>query len=124
LGETDKSHFRSYVDQANFFKHADRDPYTRFTFYEESITYILLIACRNLESVATDLPLEAQIFLLWQGARFKRVSDMPLRTQDYFRRSIRLFPGIRRAADLVEQRKIGLTVLKEALANPVLQEKS
>jgi hypothetical protein len=52
-----------------------------------------------------------------------KVTEIPASLQQYVKDCIRCFPGIRRAADLGEQKRIGLAVLKEALANPSLQEK-
>lgn len=111
-----------WVRQANFLKHADRDARTKFVVYEESVIYILYLACANFDVVANGLPVEARTFMVWDHARVPKVSEMPLSLQEHYRHCIELFPGIRRAIDLAEQKKIGLAVLKTALANPMLQE--
>jgi hypothetical protein len=122
FGVSDKEMFRPFVWQANFFKHADRDPYANLVFYEESVTWILFVACRDFDFIGAPLPLEARIFVLWSNARVPKISQMPLRRQKFFRHCIRLFPGIR-AANFAEQKKIGLAVLQAALTDSGLREK-
>ena len=118
-----KDVLRPLVKAANYFKHADRDPDANLMFDEELVRAVLYMACHDFEDVANSLPLEMCVFRLWSRAPLTvKVSECPFRLQQHIRKCIRLFPGIRRAADLDEQKRIGLERLKKALADTAVRE--
>jgi hypothetical protein len=60
---------------------------------------------------------------VWFRALAAKVTEWPHSQQQHIRDCIRLFPGLRRAADLAEQKRIGLERLKKALADPLIRER-
>jgi hypothetical protein len=123
-GLTVKELLRPLSQTANFFKHADRDADAVLDFDEGDAEVALQLACHDFGRITGGMPTEAQIYEAWVAAiAFPKVSEAPLRGQRLIRGIIRWFPGIRRAADRAEQKKIGLAVLERALANPMLQMK-
>ena len=123
MGITTKSFVGPLVSTANFFKHADRDADTVLLFYEDDVRHMLTTASCHFEDVTKGLPLEAAIFRFWQKALIPKVAEIPFTHQQEIKACIRLFPGIRRAADLVEQKRIGLEELKKALADASVKER-
>jgi hypothetical protein len=123
LDITDKELLRPLVSQANFFKHADRDADAKLALDEDDLRYMIMLALSEFGDVTNALPVEAQVFKTWSLALVPKVTEWPLRVQQHIKDYIRLFPGIRQATDLAEQKKIGLAVLKRALADPMSQEK-
>ena len=123
MGVTTKELLRPLVSIANFFKHADRDADATLKFDEVDAEVMLQLACYDFHRVTgSGTTVEALTFQTWTNALFPKVAQAPLSTQNHIRMCIRLFPGIRRAADRAEQKKIGLAVLKKALAYPMMEE--
>jgi hypothetical protein len=105
----------------NFMKHAHRDPTDVLEFADEANDFMLFWACRDFVSVATGLPVEAQVFDAWFFAtQVKRVSSGGLRWQESVRACIKLFPRIR-SASRPEKKQIALQVLSKAQKNPALR---
>jgi hypothetical protein len=122
-GISTKDVLRPLVSAANFFKHADRDPDVKLMFDEQFVTYVLWMACHDFEDVANGLPVEMCVFRMWSRATTAaKVSECPFSLQQHIKNCISLFPGIRRAADLAEQKRIGLERLKKALADTAVRE--
>jgi hypothetical protein len=113
----EKDVLRPLVLQANFFKHADRDADAKLVFDEDHVRYMLTLAYRDFLVVTNALPVEARVFKMWYAALVPKVTEWPLGVQRHIRNCIRFFPGIRRAADLAEQKKIGLAVLNITAAD-------
>lgn len=63
--------------------------------------------------------MEGIVFRVWVKALTAKVAKLPLSMQQHTRNCIRLFPGLRQAADLAEQKRIGRERLKAALADPL-----
>ena len=122
VGITTKNFVGPLVSAANFFKHADRDADATVLFDEDDVRYMLIAACCHFEDVTNGLPMEAIIFTVWVQALFPKVTELPVSQQQHVKDCIRLFPGIRRAADLAEQKRIGLERLKKALADTPVRE--
>jgi hypothetical protein len=109
---------------ANFFKRADRDATATLDFDEGDAEVVLSLACHDFGRITGGMPIEGQIYEAWVAAiAFPRVSEAPLRSQELIRRVIAHFPGMRGAANRAEQKKIGLAVLNQALADPKLEMK-
>jgi hypothetical protein len=119
LGIPAQDVLRLVTTPANFFKHADRDAYTKLAFDEAALIAVLSMLCQRFEDVANGLPVEAIVFRVWLNALTAKVTQVPLSHQQHIRNCIKLFPGIRRAADLAEQKMIGLKHLKKTLADPL-----
>ena len=122
MGVTTKDLVGPLVSIANFFKHADRDADAFLVLEEDDVRHMLIVASEHFLGVTNGLPLEATVFKVWQNALIPKVAELPLSRQQHIRDCISRFPGIRRAADLAEQKKIGLAVLKKALADASLKE--
>jgi hypothetical protein len=106
---------------ANFFKHADRDADAYLEFDEDDLEVVLQLACHDFGRVAGGMPLEAQIYEVWVTAiAFPSISKAPLRKRELLRRAIKYFPGIR-SADRAGRKRIGLTVLNQAMTDPGLR---
>jgi hypothetical protein len=107
---------------ANFFKHADRDPTATTDLDDDGVEVVLFFACHDFGRVAGGMPIEAQIFEAWAyAAAIEKVSDAPLRRQKRVRRMIAAFPGLRRASDRAEQKRIGLEIMVQALRDKSLE---
>jgi hypothetical protein len=114
-----KEMLRPLGTTANFFKHADRDATATLDFDEGDAEVVLQLVYHDFGRITGGMPIEAQIYEAWVAAiAFPRVSEAPLRSQELIRRVIAHFPGIRGAASRAEQKKIGLGVLNQALADP------
>jgi hypothetical protein len=106
---------------ANFFKHANRDPAATTNLDDNDVEVVLFFACHDFGRVAGGMPIEAQVFEAWAyAAAIEKVSDAPLRRQQLIRRMIAAFPGLRRASDRAEQKRIGLEIMEQALRNKSL----
>ena len=107
---------------ANFFKHANRDPAATTNLDDNDVEVVLFFACHDFGRVAGGVPIEAQVFEAWAyAAAIEKVSDAPLRRQQLIRRMIAAFPGLRRASDRAEQKRIGLEIMEQALRNKSLE---
>jgi hypothetical protein len=116
-----KEWIKPLTGPANFFKHADRDASATLEFDENEVEVMLQLACHDFGRIAGAVLVEALIYELWITAiAIRRVSKQPLHLQELIRRAIKFFPGIR-SADRPEQKRIGLAVLRDALANPTRQ---
>jgi hypothetical protein len=126
MGITTKDFVGPLVWAANFFKHADRDAEAMLMFDEDDVRYMLIVASCHFEDLtnglpvdlSNGLPVEAKVFRRWAKALTPKITELPRSQQQLVRDCIRLFPGLRRAASLAEQKEIGLGVLKRALADP------
>ena len=107
---------------ANFFKHANRDPAATTNLDDNGVEVVLFFACHDSGRVAGGMPIEAQVFEAWAyAAAIEKVSDAPLRRQEPIRRMIAAFPGLRRASDRAEQKRIGLEIMEQALRDKSLE---
>ena len=113
---------RPLVLQANFFKHADRDADAKLVLDEDHVRHMFVFAITDFREVANE-PVETRVYRTWSIALVPKVSEWPLSAQQRIRNCIKLFPGNRRAADLAEQKKVGLACLNQALEDPTFQEK-
>ena len=89
---------------------------------EHFVIFVLWMACHDFEDVANGLPVEMYVFRTWIRATTAKITECPFSLQQHIRNCISLFPGIRRAADLAEQKRIGLERLKKALADTPVRE--
>jgi hypothetical protein len=107
---------------ANFFKHADRDPRDTIELNETTVELVLELACNDFARVTGGMPIEAQVYEAWVNAvTIENVSKAPLRNQYLIKRAIALFPGVRGASTLAEQKTIGLRVMERALQDSSLE---
>ena len=113
---------RPLTKTANFFKHANRDPTANINLDDDDVEVVLFFACHDFGRVAGGMPIEAQVFEAWAyAAAIERVSQAPLRRQQLIKRMIATFPGLRRASDRAEQKRIGLEIMEQALRDKSLE---
>ena len=113
---------RPLTKTANFFKHANRDPTANINLHDDDVEVVLFLACHDFGRVAGGMPIEAQVFEAWAyAAAIERVSQAPLRRQQLIKRMIAAFPGLRRASDRAEQKRIGLEIMEQALRDKSLE---
>ena len=122
-GVTHRSLVRDVKQDANYFKHADRDARDVLRFNEGKVYGVLQIACHDFGLIAGGMPIEAQIYEVWVTAlAFRRISNAPLRKQELLRKCLQYFPGLR-SADRAEQKRIGLRTMQKCLTDPSLEMK-
>ena len=113
---------RPLTKTANFFKHANRDPTANINLHDDDVEVVLFLACHDFGRVAGGMPIEAQVFEAWAyAAAIERVSQAPLRRQQLIKRMIAAFPGLRRASDRAEQKRIGFEIMEQALRDKSLE---
>lgn len=106
---------------ARFFKHADKDPDAVIEFPEDEADGVLFIAGREFATVTGGMPVHAQVYEAFFLAKtWPQASQLPLRKQRLAKDLFKAFYGVR-SADRLKQKRIGLGVLQNALANPSLR---
>jgi hypothetical protein len=105
---------------ANFFKHANRNPTAVLEFPESQLDVVLFIACHDFGRITGGMPVCAQVYEAFFWAQvFPRIQQAPHRYRQMILNSAQKFKGVR-TASREEKKRIGLRVLKEALADPTL----
>ena len=123
-GTSGRNTVRKISRVAAFFKHAKRDARDTLELNETDVEFVLELACNDFGRIADGMPIEAQVYEAWvMAVRIEDVSKAPLRNQYLIKRAIQLFPGVRGASTLAEQKTIGLRIMERALQDRSLEMK-
>jgi hypothetical protein len=103
-------------------KHAKQEAKHVIKLSDTAVELVLELACNDFARVTGRMPIEAQVYEAWIFAvSVEDVSEALPRIQYLCKRADQLFPGIREAATIVEQKTIALRVMERVLADPLLE---